>query len=165
MPPPIVYRAPMRSRRAEVPDGVAVERALTLGVCGMGGRIDPTPTDAADAVQAAAAQHDERLARRIARFADAPEGALVWTRDGDGLFWLGRLEGPWTYDASPEASTVDLVHLRACRWVLAPTPEYDVPPAVRATFARGGRNWQRIHAAGVGDDSARLWTEAMRSAH
>ena len=40
---PSAYRAPMRSRDDDVSDGPAVERALELGVCGMGGRLDDAP--------------------------------------------------------------------------------------------------------------------------
>jgi hypothetical protein len=160
----VVFRAPMRSRRQDVPEGAAVERALAQSSCGIGGVFDRAPRDLSDALQLAADQHDERLARRIGRFADAVEGSLVWTRDADGLFWLGRLEGPWRYDSSPEAVAVDLVHVRRCRWLSAPTPEHLAPAAVGATFARGGRNWQRIHAAGAYERSAQVWDAAMPSA-
>lgn len=97
----------------------------------------------------AAAQHDERLARRIARFADAPHGSFAWTRDADGGFRLGRLTGPWRYDAAREAEAVDLVHVRPCHWRDATVGAAEVPAAVLATFARGGRNLQRIHGGAV----------------
>jgi hypothetical protein len=159
-----VFRAPMRSREQDVPEGAAVERALDQSSCGLGGAFDRVPRGLSDALQLAADQHDERLARRIGRFADARDGSLVWTRDADGLFWLGRLEGPWRYDSSPEALAADLVHVRPCRWLPAPIPEHIAPAAVRATFARGGRNWQRIHAAGAYECSAQVWDAAMPSA-
>lgn len=69
----------------------------------------------------------------------------MWTRDTDGWFWLGRIAGPYFYDADEQAAAVDLVHVRPCEWLSSPMPEQDVPSAVIATFGRGGRNFQEIH--------------------
>ncbi|MFD8767363.1 GAF domain-containing protein [Microbacterium oxydans] len=134
----------MRSRDDRVPAGAAVERALVLGVCGLGGRLDAAPEGLTDALVAVDLRHGERTARRIERFAAAPDGALVWTRDADGLFWLGALDGPWRFDASFAADEVDLVHVRPCRWLAEPLPSVLVPAGVKTAFERGGRNWQRI---------------------
>jgi len=138
----------MRSRRDDVDSAAAVERALRLGVCGVGGRLDEAPQTLEAAVAAVEAAHDQRTAHRLARFADAPDGAHVWTRDRDGWYWHGVLDGPWRYDEDAEAHALDLVHVRPCRWDESAVPEPEVPDAVLHTFARGGRNWQRIHAAG-----------------
>jgi hypothetical protein len=133
-----VYRAPMRSRREDVDPQLAIDRAQSLGLCGFGGDRDP-----------------ERLARRIERFAEVADGSFVWTRDADGLYWLGRLSGPYSYDADGEI--VDLVHVRPCRWLTTPVVESQAPQAVVATFGRGGRNFQQIHDADVGDESLWVW--------
>lgn len=93
-----VYRTPMRSHRDDVDVRATIERALRLGLCGFGG-FPP----------------NERLVRRIERFADVAIGSLVWTRDTDGRYWLGRIEGPYMVDTSEEVS-VDLVHVRAAGW-------------------------------------------------
>lgn len=136
-----VYRAPMRSRDDEVDVGRTIERARRLGVCGFGERgVD-----------------GERLTRRIARFAEIADGALVWTRDPDGLFWLGRIEGPYRRDNTRAATAVDLVHVRACRWLPDPFVEPQVPSAVLATYRRGGRNFQQTHDPTVSEKSLRLW--------
>jgi hypothetical protein len=132
----------MRSRRDDVDWGAAVERALTEGVCGFGGPKEPS---------------DERLTRRIERFRDVDDGSLVWTRDTDGLYWLGRIQGPYFYDNTDAAAAVDLVHVRECRWLATPLPEHDVPAAVIATFRRGGRNFQQTHDRTVGAESLRIW--------
>ncbi|MDN4481787.1 GAF domain-containing protein [Demequina muriae] len=154
----------MRSRRADVPDGAGVERALNARVCGLGGVLDPPPVSRDDAIAKAREQHDDRLARRIGRFDDAPSGAYVWTRDVDGWYWLGRLEGAWAYDESAAAIRADLVHVRPCRWLTSPTADAEVPSGVLATFARGGLNWQQTHAAGTSEASQRLWRAAQESA-
>ena len=147
----------MRSRDDTVPRGLAVERALATGVCGMGGRLEETPLDLAAALAAVDARYGERTARRLERFAALPEGTFVWTRDADELLWLGRLTGHWRYDDAPDAVAADLVHVRDCVWLGRPVDAADVPPAVTATFARGGRNGQLIHAPGVGAQSAAFW--------
>lgn len=137
-----VYRAPLRSRRDDVDPAATLARALRLGLCGFG----------SDATE-----------RRVERFAAVEDGALVWTRDADGLFWLGRLGGPVRYDDTAEAVAVDLIHVRPCTWCARPVTESTAPPAVVATFRRGGRNFQRIHDADVGSQSDRLFVhQAVR---
>lgn len=135
-----VYRAPMRSRREDVDPQAALDRALAEGIVGFG-----------------EAGFNERLARRIERFADVEEGSFVWTRDADGLYWLGRIDGPYRRDEDTDAVAVDLVHVRPCRWLTEPILESDVPAAVLATFGRGGRNFQQTHDAEVGWQSERIW--------
>ena len=136
-----VYRAPMRSRRDDVDPFAAVERALQLGLCGMGEVTE------------------ERAARRLHRFAQVPDGAFVWTRDGDGFTYLGRLGGALRRDDSREAAEVDLVHVRDCTWMEDPVADAQLPPAVTLTFDRGGRNFQQVHHPDVEKQTAALWRE------
>ncbi len=84
----------------------------------------------------------ERAARR---FAELPDGVFVWTRDVDGWYWLGRL-GPVMGE-----------RVRRAEWLDRPFGEDEVPPAVAATFARGGRNFQRTHSQAGERRTAELW--------
>ena len=154
---PAAYRAPMRSRDDGVREGLAVERALRIGVCGVGGRLDRIPESPADALAAVDAAFGERAARRLERFSSVAEGSVVWTRDVDGLLWLGRIAGPWRYDASGEARAADLVHVRACDWLDRPVEPAAVPSGVHESFARGGRNWQSITRADAAHLTAAVW--------
>lgn len=138
MAAPAVYRAPMRSRSDDFDAAAAIERALNLGLVGFG------ETDG-----------DHRLQRRVDRFADVEDGSFVWTRDTEGLYWLGRIDGPYFYDGN--GATVDLVHVRPCRWLARPLRESAVPAAVVATFGRGGRNFQQTHNPSVGAQTQRAW--------
>ena len=140
-----VYRAPMRSRRDDVDFGATIARARARGLCGFGGPRE--------------SQADERLTRRIQRFRDVDDGSFVWTRDRDGLYWLGRIHGPYFYDADGDAVAGDLVHVRECRWLATSLLEQAVPAAVVATFRRGGRNFQQTHDATIGAESQSLWDE------
>jgi hypothetical protein len=127
----------MRSRRDDIDWPAAVRRALEFGICGVG---------SAD---------DERAQRRLQRFAAAPIGSFAWTRDGDGNAYVGRLTGPHRHD--PTGTPVDLVHVRDCEWSRTPVDPMLIPAAVAQTFARGGRNFQRIHRRNVERETAGLW--------
>lgn len=139
-----VYRAPMRSRNDAVEPQAAIYRARRLGVCGFG-QLVSGPAE------------QERLARRVSRFAEVDGGSFVWTRDTRGWFWLGRISGPYVYDAGKTAAAVDLVHIRPCEWLSTPILEHDVPDAVVATFGRGGRNFQEIHHPSIGVATQVIW--------
>ena len=128
----------MRSRRDDIDPRLAVERALELGLCGMG---------AAD---------DVRAERRLERFVAAPEGTYVWTRGPDG-FHLGRLTGPCRPDESEAAAAADLVHVRPCDWIDGPVDPTLVPEQVSYAFSRGGRNLQRIGTPGAGEATQATW--------
>ncbi|MBB5741635.1 hypothetical protein HD600_000132 [Microbacterium ginsengiterrae] len=152
-----VFRAPMRSRDDRIPAGSAVARALERGLCGLGGRLDTVPQSLRAAVARTAEAIGERAAQRLERFAAAPHGAFVWAKDAYDFLWLGRLTGDWHYDSNPGAWAVDLVHVRACTWSETPIPHDEAPPSVNATYARGGRNWQRIRDERAAPDTVRLW--------
>ena len=117
-----IYRAPMRARDLDVPAGAGADFGVDHGLVGIG------PGTGAKA---------ERMLDRLAAL---PDGTIVWTRTSDGAFHVGRITGPYRYDDSEAAREVGIHHVRPCTW----QPADDVPPAVIATFARGGRNLQRI---------------------
>ena len=146
-----VYRAPMRSRNNAFEPQPTIDRARRLGLCGFGQSVIRST-------------EQERLDRRLARFTELNEGSFVWTRDTDGWFWLGRISGPYFYDADEAAAAVDLVHVRPCQWLSMPILEPDVPAAVVATFHRGGRNFQEIHHPSIGEQTQRIWNARTRQA-
>ncbi len=143
-PGPGVYRAPMRSRLVPDPMLAAVDRALERGVVGVGGRLSRRPKNAAEAIALTEVEHDARTARRLERFIAVPVSAEVWTRDAAGHFHRGVVRGDWCYDPAPQATHVDLTHVRPCAWEGAPVAP---PAAVLEAFARGGLNFQRIRTA------------------
>jgi hypothetical protein len=97
---------------------------------------------------------------RVRRLAELPDDAFVWTRDTEGRYWLGRVAGEYRYDDSAAARGVGIVHTRPARWLPAAVAPDDVPAAVAATFARGGRNLQRTHDAEAERATAALWAAA-----
>lgn len=134
----------MRSRSDEIDTQATLQRARRLGLCGFG-QLANDPGEA------------ERLARRVSRFADVPDGSFVWTRDADGLFWLGRIRGAYFFDSDDGAAAVDLVHVRPCDWSAEPLLEQDVPAPVAETFRRGGRNFQQTHHPSVSVVTQQIW--------
>ena len=127
----------MRSRRDDIDAAATVRRALTQRVCGMG------------------EAEDERAERRLERFVAAPAGSYVWTRDGSGRTYVGRMTGSWRRDDT--GADVDLVHVRDTDWVAEPVDPALLPAAVSQTFTRGGRNFQQIHPGDVEAETERLW--------
>ena len=121
----------MRARTHAAPAGVGAEHGVAHGIVGIG--------DTAEA--------------RISRFAAVPDGAFVWTRDTDGMYWLGRIAGP----LRAADGVAGLTHVRAAEWLDRPFGEDEVPAGVAATFARGGRNFQRTHGDAVERRTAELW--------
>ena len=126
----------MRARDRESPPGEGAAFGLAHGLVGIG----------------------DTLARRIERLASLDEGVFVWTRDADGWFHLGRVCGPYRFDDSEAARAVGIVHVRPARWLDAPVDPDAVPTAVIDTFARGGRNLQRIHGGSVEALTLAVWT-------
>jgi hypothetical protein len=63
-------------------------------------------------------------------------GDLVWTRDTQGQYWLGRISGSWAYRHTPEHVDADIHNFRSCDWhrigELA-----EVPGRLRNAFIRG----------------------------
>jgi hypothetical protein len=124
----------MRSRRSDVNMRATIDRAKALGLCGFGGALRPAPPGLESAIDRAAEQYDVRLADRIGKFAGGG-GIIRLDRDPDMLFWLGRIEGRWLYDATERAAAVDLVHVR------------------------GGFNFQQIHSPAGGPNTQRIWDD------
>lgn len=134
-----IYRAPMRPRDRDDVPGAGTEHGLRHGIVGIG-----EPGDA-------------KAARASQRFADLPTGTLVWSRDTAGRFHVGRISGPARRDDSSEAQRVGIRIVRPTHWKSRSYALPEIPPAVAATFARGGRNFQRVHDPDAERRTAELW--------
>jgi hypothetical protein len=154
----------MMSRLHAAARGAGADFGLAHRVVGIGERVDPVPRTLAEAVYALSARYGEKTGRMLARFAGVPEGAFVWTQASDGLYRLGRIAGPWRYDDSPAARAVGIHHVRPALWAAPALTAADVPAAVRETFARGGRNFQRTHDRAAEVQTAQLWNRGRTGA-
>ena len=145
-----VYRAPMRARDREV---LGADHGLAGGIVGIGDALSRVPASLDAAVTAAAAEHGPKAGRMLQAFAELPVDTFVWARASDGSYHLGRICGRWRYVDSP----VGIVHVRPAKWLERPFGEDLVPAAVAHTFARGGRNLQRIRDERAERLTAELW--------
>ena len=149
----------MRARDRDAPGGSGAAFGLDRGLVGIGDALPSPPASLDDAVEAATEAHGAKAGRMLRRFAELPDGAPVWTRDASGAYRLGRIAGPWRYDDSAEARETGIHHVRTATWLERPFGDDEVPPGVAATFARGGRNLQRIHGEHAEQRTAELWDE------
>lgn len=67
---------------------------------------------------------------------DVAVNDLCWTRKLSGEYYLGRISGPWRYDASAEAKDMDVVNVRDCQWACVGGVER-VPGRVASGFRYG----------------------------
>lgn len=160
MSPPIVVRAPMRARDRDLPQGAGAAFGVARGLVGTGDALPAAPPQLDAAVLAATHVHGEKAGRMLSRFAALPVGTLAWTRLGDDDHRLGRIEGPWRYADDREAAAAGIHHVRPARWLARTFTSAELPAAVAATFARGGRNLQRVRDPAAATHSHVLWTAA-----
>jgi hypothetical protein len=156
---PPIYRAPMRSREGDAPAFDGARFAVEHGLVGIGGPLEIEPEDLDEAVEVTAVTHGPKPGRMLERFAALSDGTLVWTRTGEEEYRLGRIGGPWRWDSSAAARTTGIQNVRDAVWLPRTFGPDEVPAAVAATFARGGRNLQRTHDADAERLTARLWEE------
>ncbi len=134
-----IYRAPMRARDRDLPAGAGADYGLAAGVVGIGPGVG------------------EKAARMLHRFATVPAGSFVLTRASSGSYHLGQISGDLREDRSPAAIAVGIVHVRDTTWLSRAFQETEVPRAVAATFARGGRNFQRTHDVEAEQMTTEIW--------
>jgi predicted Mrr-cat superfamily restriction endonuclease len=146
----------MRARELDAPRDAGALFGLERGLVGIGDVLNPPPCDLDQALARADAAYGAKAARMLRRFAALPDRTLVWTSTG-GQFHLGRISGPWRYDTSAAAAAVGIHHVRPTDWLATAFGADEIPAAVAATFARGGRNLQRIRDADAERVTARLW--------
>ena len=106
----------------------------------------------------------DRLVRRVARFAEVDEGFFVWTRDTNGWFWLGRVSGPYFDDADETATAVDLVHVRPCESRPCQCWNRMRRPLSLQHSVGGGRYFQEIHYPSTDKETQRIWDARNTSA-
>jgi hypothetical protein len=149
----------MRARDRDAPDGAGADHGLAHGLVGIGDAQVCVPAT----VDVAADRAGGKAGRMLRRFADLPDGTFVWSRTSDGRFRLGRIVGSWRYDDSTAARAVGIHHVRPAEWLPRAFSAGETPAAVRATFARGGRNLQRIHADAAERETAARWDAHHRA--
>lgn len=44
---------------------------------------------------------------------------LIWTRDRQGIYYIGRIKSDWYYETSEDCRHADIVNVRDCDWQVA----------------------------------------------
>lgn len=83
---------------------------------------------------------------------------LCWTRDTQGIYYLGRIDGPWKYIARPENLRADVVNIRPSEWVKV-GPVDAVPGKVVNSF-RPNRTVQVVD-----DETVRVFSAYFYNRH
>jgi hypothetical protein len=98
------------------------------------------------------------IVRRLAE--DVQDGDLIWTRDRQGFYWLGHIEGPWRYDSGELAWRWDVNNIRPCTWLSQPLRDFEIPGAVVRNFAGVGQTLRRIRNEPAVRVTEMLWERA-----
>ena len=67
---------------------------------------------------------------------------LCWTRDRNGIYYLGKISGEWEYRDGNEYRRADILNLRPCDWILV--GGVDVVPGKVLNSFRAGRTVQAV---------------------
>jgi hypothetical protein len=159
--PPRIYRAPLRSAGRGVDHATQVSYAREKGVVGPGWGFGPDAPRSLDEALERLWQGDKRGFHVVRRFALAPTGSLVWSRDLNGRYLLGQLVGTWRYHRSRQAAAVDLQNVRPVTWAPQAVLEDVVPAAVVRAWAGRSTSFHEIHNSLARLLSVRLYDTLM----
>ncbi len=90
-------------------------------------------------------------------YRDIKQDDLIWTRDKQGIYYIGRIKGDWRYETSPDCKKADIVNVRGCEWHKVGTVG-DIPGKIVSSFARS-RTVQKIRNDSVMRFSKNLYNQ------
>jgi hypothetical protein len=132
-----------------------VNHCVQNQIAGIGWPVDGVVNSKEDYKKLALAVEDYKPSPAI-RFAfSASINDLVWTRNKQGVYFLGKITGNWYYDASEEAKRFDIPNQRKCEWKKIGNQE-NIPGKIIACF-RPPRAFQVINDELMMDYSRRLF--------
>ncbi len=91
---------------------------------------------------------------------DVSIGDLIWTRNSQGVYYLGRIEGNWEYRESDASIHADILNIRKTN-LFEVGLESKVPGKVISAF-RAGRTLQKIHGNTTAIYSKYLFNELKK---
>jgi hypothetical protein len=148
---PALYRLHIRT---DCPDRAATfEFCRAGGFLGVGWSMGDEPMDWAQ-YQAKAEAQDGAVNSSVRAIHDLPTGALIWTRDTRGIYYLARVLDDWSYLHDQHAAFYDIHNVRPVRMITCGV-ESKVPGKVLNAFIPR-RALQRI-----GDESAAAYSASL----
>ena len=162
-----VFRIHIRPKICANKQRKAFEYCLKHSVLGMGWSVEETGKsrlswDKYIAAASVKKEYDNVLSVCYLH-REVKENDLIWTRDTDGFYYLGRVVSPWEYLANEETLQIDIVNFCRCEEILC-IPVGAVPGKVVASF-RPGRTIQAIRSETVDIYSQLLWNGISGSQH
>ncbi len=161
-----VFRIHIRPKGGANDPWVSFKYCLTHSVLGMGWGVSPQGTPRLSWDEYIEAAEHPNLYKRVpnVRFLKnrVRENDLVWTRDPDGIYYLGRVTSRWQYLADEKSVRADVVNFVRCE--LHQVGLDDVPGKVVACF-RPQRTIQTIADDTVALYSRLLWNRCSNDPH
>lgn len=164
--PPELWRTKLRSTKDGIVHQSQEDHCFSDNVIGIGWGIEGLPSGASiDEVTSAIEKVDlpgwrKRAAQQVRRFAEEAEvGQLIWTRDKNGRYHLGRFTSDWRYDASDIAQDTDIHQVRSVVWAQRTFSEIDIPGAIMRSFIGQTNAMQRILDPAARIFSVELWND------
>ncbi|MBO0932582.1 hypothetical protein [Fibrella aquatilis] len=118
-----------------------INYCITNKVAGIGWPVNIVPQSAQEYELAALAEYKSRCSA-IAFAKKISIGHFIWTRDGHGNYYLGRVVGAWFYCNKEECNDLDIPNQIPCDWMEVGLDE-KVPGKIVACF-RSPRTLQSI---------------------
>lgn len=141
------------------------------GIAGFGWPVGEAPTNAAHyrtlaeekyetEPQGRGADPDTQWSGNFDRLVDLMQiKDLIWIRNGQGVYFLGRVTSNWRYEGGTEYVRADTVNVRSVEWVSVGQADA-VPGGVRNCFSVRGRTLQRINGDTVERISKKIFNDA-----
>lgn len=128
------------------------------GILGAGWPIDTSVADAGEYRDQAREKYGDGSWQSFFRAIHSrmEEGDLCWSRDLGGIYYLGRVVGPWRYETEPAHVRADVVNVRDCDWV--EVGEADAVPGKVVNSFRG-RTLQRVKGGTVETFSRHVYSK------
>ena len=130
---------------------------IDRGIVGIGWGLDPAPTTKEDYWQRGRALYKKGRSWSAAANAVLHRmrvGDLIWTRNRQGVYFLGKIAGDWRHEVGPDYLAADIANVRPCTWAKVGAMD-NVPGSVINAF-RPASTVQR-----VSDPSAELYSQLL----
>lgn len=155
-----VYRIHIRPGGGLADPKISFSYCLQQGVLGLGWQTETQNNNASweeYETEAAEIYGSSELSRVRYLKNNLQANDLIWTRDIEGNYYLGKVESGWEYFSNREAQDADIVNIVRCNLKKVPSVD-DVPGKVVASF-RPSRTVQAIRDETASDYSKYLWNK------
>lgn len=159
-----VYRIHIRPK-GEAEPNKSFKYCLDNQVLGLGWQVDAHSSISwEEYINKAKEKYDKygknELSRVMYFYENLKENDLIWTRDKQGRYYIGRVKSGWEYLLNQDAKDADIVNVVRCDLKRIPSID-EVPGKVIASF-RPPRTIQAISSNAVSIYSQYLWNKLRK---